>query len=1635
MVARTYDAGAREKSLSKNVREREKLYAKVLDSAQNLYEKGDQTQVAAFIPVYYEGAGLEDLRDHQADQLAGAACSHFALADGRKGNDIAVEVFNPRRREHGWSSAHTIIQVVAPDMPFLVDSLTMVARRAELMVHQTVHPVLSVRRGPDGHIEELGSRGSVEDAHDESFIFMEVDRATSADKLKMLTGHVKGALADVSAAVADWTSMRNQAEQIAYQMDPEDLPLDPEELEETRLFLHWLVDNHFTFLGYREYDLQTEGRKYILQQTPDTGLGILRQEKGKGRRLAIPRELRKRALAREAIIITKANSRATVHRDAFFDYIGIKKFNDKGEVCGECRFLGLFTSSVYANSPREIPIVRRKIRHVLTRSRLSPVSHAGKGLINALETLPRDELFQANDNELFHVALGIIQIQERQQVRLFIRRDAFGRFYSCLIFVPRERYNSTVRERMQRILGEALGAGEVEAYVQMGESRLARLHIVVHTAPWQRARIGHKRLEHELSEASRTWDDRLHEALVRRYGEEHGIPLADYWHKSFPLSYQEDIEPEKALKDIRYLRRLSGKQPLEIRLYRHKDYSEGVVRLRLFSREQPLIISDILPLLENMGLKIIAERPYELKLQDESIFWIHDFEALLHDGGRREPERVASRFRETFLSLWSGDTENDRVNTLVLAAGLNWRQIRVIRAYAKYLLQTGMPFGAAYVESIIASRPGVAHAILNLFEARFDPELNAEERERRLRKADNKLEEVLEEVSGQDEDRILRGLAALVRATLRTNHFCTGRRGRRLHYLSFKLDSAKVPELPLPRPMFEIFVYAPHVQGVHLRGGKVARGGIRWSDRKADYRTEVLGLMKAQMVKNTVIVPVGSKGGFIANQLPEKGSRDEVHTEVKRCYRDYIRGLLDLTDNIVNGRIVHPGNVVRYDEDDSYMVVAADKGTASFSDLANEIAMDYNYWLGDAFASGGSVGYDHKGMGITAKGAWESVKRLFREQDINPETQSVTAVGIGDMAGDVFGNGMLLSKKLKLCAAFNHLHIFIDPDPDPAQAHAERKRLYELPRSAWTDYDENKISRGGGVYRRDAKSIKLGNEAREMLGIEEQQLTPQQLIRAILRAPVDLLWNGGIGTYVKSSREGHAEVGDRANDAVRVNGEDLRCRIVGEGGNLGFTQRGRIEYALQGGHITTDFIDNSAGVDCSDHEVNIKILLNVVRARGKLTEKNRRKLLRDMTDDVEKLVLRDNYLQSLALSTAESQAATRLNEHAHLLRTLERDGHLDRQIEMLPPEEEIAERRVAQLGLTRPELAVVFAYSKIAMFNTLDENSLAADPYLRRELSDYFPTLLRERYAKSMPAHPLQAEIIATAITNSMINRMGPNFPSRIQEETGADVNTVARAYTIARESLDMLSIWRGLEALDATLPSPVQTEVISATCHLIRHATRWILEHDYGASDISKSVEKLGGVVQALLARVPDILPEYLTTLYQDTYSEYIELGLTETLASRVAALPALYPAFDIAEVASRTDLDVAQAGKAYFLLSSRLELDWLHRQVELLPSDDHWKALARATLREGLYAEQRRLTIAVLKMKRKEASASELVEAWVEKETGAVSHFNSVVSEIKALGQVEFASMSVVLRKVGALNVHRKSGRKSGTNSRHNR
>ncbi|HEV2272036.1 MAG TPA: NAD-glutamate dehydrogenase, partial [Steroidobacteraceae bacterium] len=1035
-------------------------------------------------------------------------------------------------------------------------------------------------------------------------------------------------------------------------------------------------------------------------------------------------------------------------------------------------------------------------------------------------------------------------------------------------------------------------------------------------------------------------------------------------------------------------------------------------------RGDPVPISDLLPILENFGLRVIAERPYELAWPEGRTAWIQDFVLEHRDGLAIDIGRIEGRFREALTMTWNGDAENDGFNRLLLGAELTAREITVLRAYCRYLLQTGVPFSQAYMERTLAANPAIAAGLVRLFEARLDPAGQTSASRRRPRKerpdgSGNSSEDIaaqirasLDSVTSLDEDRILRAYLGLVQATLRTNFYRRDPNGEPLPYLSLKLDPAAIPELPLPRPKFEIFVYSPRVEGVHLRVGYVARGGIRWSDRREDFRTEVLGLMKAQNVKNTLIVPVGAKGGFVPKRLPG-GSREEVQTEVIACYRTFIRCLLDLTDNIVGGRLVPPPQVVRRDGDDAYLVVAADKGTATFSDIANSISAEYGFWLGDAFASGGSAGYDHKRLGITARGGWECVKRHFRELGIDIQKTDFTAIGVGDMSGDVFGNGMLLSRHIRLQAAFDHRHIFLDPNPDPAVSFAERQRLFDLPRSSWDDYERARISKGGGVFARSAKSITLSPEARTLLGLEAATHTPFEIMRAILRMPVDLLWNGGIGTYVKASRESNAEVGDRANDGLRINGRELKARVVGEGGNLGFTQRGRIEYALAGGRLNTDFIDNSAGVNTSDVEVNLKILLNPIVQAGGLTFGERNRLLASMSGEVCTLVLRNNYLQSQAISTLELQARARMSESQHLIRSLERSGELNRALEFLPTDDELAERRKAGAGLTRPELAILLAYSKIWLNNHLLDSDVPEDPYLSTELERYFPAPVRRRFARAISRHRLRREIIATATTNSLINRMGPTFVPRAQEDTGAEPAQIARAYTAAREIFEMRTVWTRIEELDNRVPAKVQYAAAFETSRLLRHATYWLLARRR-ALKVDAAVAEFRAGVHELESRIGQVLCGSWREQFEQVRAQHLEAGLPPDLAARVASLEAHNASLDIVELAGSQRIGVTEAARLYFEAGARTGLDWLRQQIDRLPVEGPWQATARTGLRDAALRLHRRLAERVLSRSRG-GSAEERVAAWQESAGKELTHWQRTFADMRAAGAADFATLTV--------------------------
>jgi glutamate dehydrogenase len=1590
---------------------RQKLIERIVAAARTHKHRSEPLPPELFVRHYFRGVAEEDLNAYPSTELACAALTHLRAARVRKRNRPIVRVFNADEAHDGWTSKHTIVEVTIDDMPFLVDSLGMVLNEQNLTIHLMVHPVLAVRRDRAGKLTGLVTDEEAAEQPRESWQHIQIDRIEDPDRLEALRRKILRTFDDVRVAVKDWPRMRERALELAAQLPSQGLPVPRHEIQEAQELLEWIADNHFTFLGYREYRLKRGRTEDRAEAIPETGLGLLRPRRRRPQPTVLKGDLRDHARAPELLTITKANSKSTVHRATYLDYIAIKTFDSAGRVSGERRFLGLFTSSVYHRSPREIPLLNQKIQRVIDHFALDPASHDAKALVHVLETYPRDELFQASTSDLIRIVRGVVNLYERRRVRVFLRRDVFARFYSALIYVPRDRYNTQVRERLENVIQEALRATALESQVQISESALARVHIIARLPETGGPRIDVAALEERIADTVRTWDDRLRDALIEAYGEFEGRTISDRYRNAFPAAYEAEVPAEEAIADLRELDRvIADADYVGLRLIARRKSSTAF--LRLFRAGTAIPLSQVLPILENLGFFVISERPYLISAPGAGEIWITTYEMQRADGQNVESS-LEARFNEAFKAVLSGEAENDRFNRLVVLTPLRWRQAMILRAYCRYILQTSSTFSQSYMEHVLGANPKIAAILFRLFEAQFDPSLKAIRRDARATRAKKELAAALDGVKSLDEDRILRRFASLIEATLRTNYYQTDVNGRPKTYVSIKLDPRSIAELPQPKPAFEIFVYSPRVEGVHLRMGHVARGGLRWSDRREDFRTEVLGLMKAQNVKNTLIVPVGAKGGFVPKRLPTGASREEIQREGVECYRTFIRALLDVTDNIVDGRVKPPPQVVRRDGDDAYLVVAADKGTATFSDIANAIAAEYNFWLGDAFASGGSAGYDHKKMGITARGAWECVKRHFREIGIDTQTQSFTAIGIGDMSGDVFGNGMLRSQHMKLLGAFNHQHIFLDPDPDPKKSFKERERLFKLPRSTWEDYDPKLISKGGGVYSRSAKTIKLSPQARAMLGLDRDTLSPIELIRALLCMPVDLLWNGGIGTYVKASDETNADVGDRANDAVRVDGRDLRCKIVGEGGNLGFSQRGRIEYALNGGRINTDFVDNSGGVDCSDHEVNIKILLNTVHQRGKLPLARRNKMLADMTEDVAALVLRDNYLQSQAISTLELRAKADLFEHAHTIRSLELSGHLDRALEFLPSSETIEDRHRAGQGLTRPELAVLLAYGKMTLYSRLIDSDVPEDPYLSQELERYFPALIERHFGRLLKQHRLRREIIATATTNSIVNRMGPTFARRVQEDTGANAASVVRAYAIAREAFEMRKTWSDIEALDNRIAAATQYDMMHETARLLRFGTYWLLRHQPDSLNIDAQVQRFRRGLSELDDAIPRVLSGADLAAYETRFEHYRSADVPEALCNRMATLNALRSGFDLVAIAERTGLQIDRAAIVYFGVGTALSLDWLREQIEVLGVEGHWQAVARTTLRDNVYELQRALCLQVLKDTRR-GSVNDLLDAWLASRKASVDAVRQTMNDMRSLPEMDFATLSVAVQAI---------------------
>jgi glutamate dehydrogenase len=1625
----------------------------------------------AFLRAYYRAVATEDLAAFGTERVAAVAAQHAALAARRPpgrplvrvadaapdgaaqpaaaGTAAAIAAFGPVR---------TVVDIVTDDMPYLVDSLTMELNRHEADINLILHPRLIAHRDVAGTLHAVTPATNGEQAGPgelfESWMHIEITGLGDRVRRAELEADLRRVLDDVRVTVEDQPKMTAAAASLAVGLKGETgAPLpgrsEPQTLagagrdwadREAGALLSWLADGNFIFLGYREYDLVPGDDGMTLRAVAGTGLGFLRHDRqGSESFAALPPDIRAKAAEPDRLMLAKGNSRSTVYRNKYLDYVAVKKLGPEGQVTGEWRFLGLYTHSAYTESVSRVPVLRRKLADVLTAAGVTPDSHDGNDLIEILEGYPREELFQISTAQLTEIATAVLRLRERKQTRLFLRRDVYGRYMSCLVFLPRDRYTTAVRLRVQELLRAALDGVSVDYSAMVGESALARLHVVVRGRRGQPLPdVDAAALERRIAAAVRSWDEDLEEEAVRVLGGDRARLLLDRLATAIPEVYKADVTAVDAVEDLRRVLELgeSG-DGFAVQLRDDAGDSAGHWRLRVYRSGSPVILSDVLPQLQHMGLEVMDEHPYEFGGPEP--FWIYDFGLHAESAAARQrPRRDGGReqFELALCALWRGEIEDDGFNALVLDAGLSWRETMVLRAYARYLRQAGTRFSQDYIQRVLRSNTTVARLLVRLFASRFDPAHQGGEAER----SEALVEEIrgeLDEVASLDQDRILRSYLELIRATLRTNYFrapaqpmtgpgpgVTGPSGLGCAvpafapYLTVKLDPGQVPGLPAPRPKFEIFVYSPRLEAVHLRFGRVARGGLRWSDRLEDFRTEILGLVKAQEVKNAVIVPSGSKGGFVCKRLPDPADRESYQGEVLACYQTFISAMLDITDNLEGERVTPPRDVVRRDGDDPYLVVAADKGTATFSDVANEIAGRYGYWLGDAFASGGSVGYDHKKMGITARGAWESVKNHFATLGLNPATDQFTVAAVGDMSGDVFGNGMLLSDQLRLVAAFDHRHIFLDPDPDPAVSFAERQRLFALPRSTWADYDRTLISPGGGVWPRSAKSVPLSPQGRAALGIDEGvlALSPDELISAILTAPVDLLWNGGIGTYVKASTETQEACGDRANDNLRVNASQLRARVVAEGGNLGLTQAARIEFALGGGLVDTDFIDNSAGVDTSDHEVNIKILLDRALDGGEITRDTRNDLLQQMTDEVAALVLRHNYSQNMTLATARAQGPAMLHVHARYLRQLERDKRLLPGQDAVPGNKEIAERRSAGKGLTNPELALLLAHTKIAAAEEVLASGLTDDPYLHQELTSYFPAPLRATQAGRMGTHPLRHEIITTSVVNEMVDTSGTTFTFRLNEETGASVPDITRTWLVAREVFGMREFWRQVTALDGTVDIGTRIALLLEGRKLIERACRWLLYNRRPPVDITGAVDHFTSGVLAVRSGLPKLLTGRDAETFEQRRDSFAGRGVPPELAETVAGMVPTYSAFDIVESAGVTSRGVEETAEVYFDLADRLQITRLRDRIIALPRDDRWSSMARAALRDDLYAAHAALTRDVLSIGGL-GSPEERLAAWTEHNAATVGRATRTLSEIWESERSTFTTLSVALRAVRTL------------------
>ncbi|MCZ6855360.1 MAG: NAD-glutamate dehydrogenase, partial [Gammaproteobacteria bacterium] len=1462
-----------------------------------------------------------------------------------------------------------------------------------LITHYLNNVVFAVDRDNQGRV----TRTTLERDHAtrELLIYAEIDRVDEEDA-RTLKKRLEQTVVELTAIVNDFHPMKDKLHAHIRELHEATLPVPDEEAGEAIAFLEWLVANNFTFLGYREFT-------YIDDMMHQTGgsLGALRvRSPASERRLSDqPENTREFLLSPSLLSFSKSGTKSGVHRHAYPDYIGIRRFDSDGKVVGECGFLGLYTSRVYMESPNNIPVVRSKVANVIGRSDLDPNGFDGKVLAQVLEVYPRDELFQIDEDELLENALAITYIHERRRTRVFTRFDGYGLFVNCLVYLPRNLFNTQSRLRIQNLLMETFDADDAEFDPHFSESILVRLQFILRIRPGSRPQVDIRALERKVIEITGDWVSDFHLSAVGHFGEARGRLILREYSDGFPAGYQENVSAADAVEDVASIEQLSVERNLLTRFYRHAQDPEKMLHLKVFHLGEPLPLSDIIPELENMGLRVNGEHPYRIARASGPLVSILDFHLTYNE--KIDFADVGERFEESFVRTWNGDIENDGYNRLILGAGLDWRQVNVLRTYAKYMKQIRFGFSQNFIGDTLDVHRTIAADLTHFFEQRFDPQGEGDQAA-----LSERIVAAIENVELLNEDRILRKFLELMQATQRTNYYLRETDGAVKPYLAMKLKLAQISDMPLPRPMVEIFVCAPYFEGLHLRRGAIARGGLRWSDRLEDYRTEVLGLMKAQVVKNAVIVPTGAKGGFVL-----KTSQGAVTQDVSKCYRDFIRGLLDITDNIVNGQVVTPENVRRYDGDDPYLVVAADKGTATFSDEANTVAEQYGFWLGDAFASGGSNGYDHKKMGITAKGAWISVQQHFAEREIDVQREPVSVIGIGDMAGDVFGNGMLQSKYLGLIAAFNHLHIFIDPNPDPVKGYAERKRLFALPRSSWEDYDVLLISAGGGVFSRQAKSVKITPEMASVFGIDAERLSPDELIHALLKAPVQLIWNGGIGTYVKAQGENHADVGDRANDHLRVNAEELNCQVFGEGGNLGMTQKARISFDQLGGSVNTDFIDNSAGVDCSDHEVNIKIALNEIVASGEITVEQRNTQLTSMTDEVSTLVLTNNRRQVQTLSLAHRHSRSRQGEYRRFLHYMETDHNLDRGLEHLPQDDELAERFGRGGGFARPELAVLLAFAKTHIKMHLVSSSIHEDPEIFREVLSAFPPTLAAQHTDALLNHRLAKEIVATQLANDIVDHMGVTFVVHLMGFVGGSVDEIVRSYYVAAKCFGIREKYRSIEQLD-NVAADVKLGMLLELIRLGRRATRWIFRHRRSADHVVRLVDEFQAKIQSLDAYRGHLMGRARAERWERRVQYLIDsAGVPEPLARNAANAADMATALPVIDAADRTGTDPVAVAQAYAMLGEELSLDWLTEHLGNLPSNNQWQAMERDSLLDDVTTHQ-----GVIAARSLYADGSDVV-IWLAEHEGFVASWRGVIEEAQQAAVQDFSMFSIACRKLNDL------------------